>query len=107
LPIVLGGVLLVSGAFSAPYNPAMVGLVSDRFSDQDRDLGMALWITILSMTGWLASPALGALGDAVGLAALFHIASLLVILATVALVGYGRWAAQRESAACELVELWN
>jgi len=107
LPVLLAGILLVSGAFSASYNPAMVGLVSDQFSDEERDLGMALWITVLSMTVWLASPALGALSDAVGLAALFPIASFLVIVATVALVGYGRRIARRENAPGELVELWN
>jgi predicted MFS family arabinose efflux permease len=107
LPVLLAGILLVSGAFSASYNPAMVGLVSDQFSDQERDLGMALWITVLSITVWLASPALGALADSVGLASLFPIASLLVIVATVALVGYGRWIARQESAPGELVELWR
>lgn len=107
LPVLLAGILLVSGAFSASYNPAMVGLVSDQFSDEERDLGMALWITILSMTVWLASPALGALSDAVGLAALFPIVSFLVIVATVALVAYGRRIARWESAPGELVELWN
>ncbi len=107
LPVLLAGILLVGGAFSASYNPAMVGLVSEQFSDGERDLGMALWITVLSVTVWLASPALGALSDAVGLAALFPIASFLVILATIALVGYGRWIAQRENAPGQLVELWN
>jgi predicted MFS family arabinose efflux permease len=107
LPVFLAGILLVSGAFSASYNPAMVGLVSDQFSDAERDLGMALWITVLSVTVWLASPALGALSDSVGLAALFPIASFLVILATIGLVGYGRWSARRETAPGELVELWT
>jgi predicted MFS family arabinose efflux permease len=107
LPVLLASVLLVGGAFAASYNPAMVGLVTDQFSDEERDLGMALWITALSITVWLASPALGALGDAVGLAALFPIASFLVVLATVALVGWGRKIARQESAPGELVELWS
>ena len=107
LPVFLVGILLVSGAFSASYNPAMVGLVSDQFSDEERDLGMAVWITVLSVTVWLASPALGALSDAVGLAALFPIASFVVILATIGLVGYGRWIARRKNAPGELVELWT
>jgi predicted MFS family arabinose efflux permease len=107
LPVLLAGILLVSGAVSAPYNPAMVGLVSDQFSDEERDLGMALWITVLSATTWLASPALGFLSDAVGLAALFPIAGLLVIVSTIVLVQYGRNLTGRLGASRELVELWR
>ncbi len=107
LPVLLIALLLVSGAFLAPYNPGMVSLVHGQFSEGERDLGMALWITTLSLTGWLAAPALGALSDAVGLAAMFSIASFLVILTTITLVGSARWMAQQENAPGEMAKLWR
>jgi predicted MFS family arabinose efflux permease len=105
-PVLLAGLLLALGAVSSPYNPAMVSIVSGQFSDADRDLGIALWITTFSLALWLAAPALGALGDAAGLPALFPIAACLAIVGTVVLVQLGRRTARRGDAPQELVELW-
>jgi MFS family permease len=105
-PLLLGGLLLVIGIVHAPRNPAVIGIASEQFSDEERDLGMALLFTVGNVVIALASPALGALGDAAGLYLIFLVGGCLAIGVTLTLTIVGRRVALRENAPRTMVELW-
>jgi MFS family permease len=105
-PLVLAGLLLLIGAVSSPYNPALVGIVSEQFSSEERDLGIAIWITINSVVGWVASPALGALGDVAGLGAIFLVGGCVTLGVTLGLAAIGWRLARSDSPSVGMRELW-
>jgi DHA1 family multidrug resistance protein-like MFS transporter len=102
----LGVLLLMLGVIASPRNPASIGITSDLFSNEERDLGMALLLMVSSLAAWLLAPALGALGDIAGLPAIFIVGGCLAVGLTGTLTLVGRGAALRNDASSEMMEFW-
>jgi predicted MFS family arabinose efflux permease len=103
----LGVLLLMIGVVASPRNPAGIGITSELFSTEERDLGMALLLMVSSVVTWLFAPALGALGDVAGLPAIFIVGGCLAMGLTGTLTLVGRGAALRNDASSEMMEFWH
>lgn len=105
-PAALVALMLLLGVLASQYDPATVTVLSNLLRTEERDVGVAVWVTVNSLAGWIIAPALGSLGDAAGLSAVFTVSACVGLVVVVALVFWGRRAARRPDAAQGLVEMY-
>lgn len=105
-PTALVVLMLLLGALASQYDPATVTVLSDLLRADERDVGVAVWVTINSLIGWMVAPALGSLGDFAGLSAVFIVAACVGLAVVAALMVWGRNAAEKPAAPDELVEMF-
>lgn len=106
VPVSIVAVMIGLGVLGSQYDPASVTVLSDLLHSDERDVGVAVWVTINSLAAWVAAPLLGGLADSVGLPTVFVVSALVGIVAISALLFYGRRAASRRDAPDELMEMF-
>ena len=106
LPAAVVALMVLLGVFSSQYDPATVTVLSNLLRSGERDVGIAMWVTVSALAGWVVAPLLGSLGDAAGLSAVFAVSACVGIVAVAALTFWGRKAAGRPDAPDELAEIY-
>jgi MFS family permease len=105
LPAAVVALMLLLGVFASQYDPATVTVLSNLLHSGERDVGIAVWVTVNALVGWAVAPLLGSLGDAAGLSAVFVVSACVGLSVVAALMFWGRRAAGRPDAPDELVEM--
>jgi MFS family permease len=106
-PIGIVALMIALGVLGSQYDPASVTVLSNLLQPKERDVGVAVWVTINSLAAWVAAPLMGGLADSKGLPAVFAISSLVGLVAITSLLFVGRRAARRRDAPDELVEMFG
>jgi MFS family permease len=106
LPAAVVGLMLALGALGSQYDPATVTVLSNLLRTGERDVGVAVWVTINSLAAWVIAPALGSLGDAAGLPVVFVVCAGVGLVVVGALLFWGRRVAGRPDAPDELAEMY-
>ena len=107
LPAAVVVLMVLLGMFASQYDPATVTVLSNLLRTDERDVGIAVWVTINALAAWVFAPLLGGLGDIVGLPTVFMLCACIGLAAIAALVSWGRLAAERLDAPDELVEMYR
>jgi MFS family permease len=98
--------MVLLGVLGSQYDPATTTVLSNLLRSNQRDVGIAVWVTINSLVAWAVAPLLGSLGDAAGLPAVFVVSACIGLVAVIALMAWGRRAAGKRDAADELIEMY-
>jgi predicted MFS family arabinose efflux permease len=106
-PAAVVALMLLLGVLASQYDPSSVTVLSNLLKAEERDVGVAVWVTINSFAAWIAAPLLGGLADSRGLSAVFVVSALVGIVAVTGLMWLGRRAAARPDAPDELVEMFG
>jgi predicted MFS family arabinose efflux permease len=106
-PVAVVALMLLLGVLASQYDPASVTVLSGMLGSGERDVGVAVWVMVGALAGWVVSPVLGSLGDAAGLSAVFTVCACVGLGLVVALMVWGRRAAGRPDAPDELVEMYR
>lgn len=107
LPAAVVVLMVLLGMFASQYDPATVTVLSNLLRTDERDVGIAVWVTINTLAAWVFAPLLGGLGDIVGLPTVFMLCACIGLATIAALVSWGRLAAERLDAPDELVEMYR
>jgi MFS family permease len=99
-------VMIVLGILASQYDPSSVTVLSNLFHSHERDVGVAVWVTINSLAAWAVAPLLGGLADSRGLSMVFILSAVVGMVAITALMLFGRRAAGRRDAPDELMEMF-
>jgi sugar phosphate permease len=105
LPAAVVALMLLIGVFASQYDPATVTVLSNLLHSGERDVGIAVWVTVNALVGWAVAPLLGSLGDAAGLSAVFVVSACVGLVVVAALIFWARRAAGRPDAPDELAEM--
>jgi DHA1 family bicyclomycin/chloramphenicol resistance-like MFS transporter len=107
LPAAVVALMLLLGVFASQYDPGTVTVLSNLLCSHERDVGIAVWVTVNSLAGWAVAPLLGSLGDAAGLPAVFVLSGCIGLVAVGAVVLSGRRVARKHDAPDELLEMFG
>jgi MFS family permease len=99
--------MVMLGVFGSQYDPGTVTVISNLLQSHERDVGIAVWVTVNSLAGWVTAPLLGVLADKAGLSAVFILSAGVGLAVVAALVLSGRRVARRPDAPDELVEMFG
>jgi MFS family permease len=94
------------GVLASQYDPSSVTVLSNLLRSHERDVGVAVWVTINSLAAWAAAPLLGDLADRKGLSSVFILSAVVGVIAVTSLMVLGRKAAGRRDASDELMEMF-